>query len=54
MEYLSTDDLSRFLKSAFHRVKFIRPLWYINYSKESAKGVSLAEISVALLRRPSP
>jgi len=29
---------SRFLYSAlFYRVKFIRPLWYINYSKEDAK-----------------
>ena len=29
---------SRFLWSAmFHRVKFIRPLWYIDYSKEKAK-----------------
>jgi N-acetyl sugar amidotransferase len=29
---------SRFLWSIiFHRVKFIRPLWYIDYSKESAK-----------------
>lgn len=29
---------TRFITSAlFHRVKFIRPLWYINYSKESAK-----------------
>ncbi len=30
---------SRFLNSAlFHRVKFIRPLWYIAYSKENAKS----------------
>lgn len=30
---------SRFLKSAMlSRVKFIRPLWYINYSKEEAKA----------------
>tara|TARA_R110001592_G_scaffold114824_6_gene314999 strand:+ start:1591 stop:2775 length:1185 start_codon:yes stop_codon:yes gene_type:complete len=29
---------SRFLWSAiFHRVKFIRPLWYLDYSKEDAK-----------------
>ncbi|WP_075255607.1 N-acetyl sugar amidotransferase [Herbaspirillum camelliae] len=29
---------SRFLKSAlFNQVKFIRPLWYLNYSKEDAK-----------------
>lgn len=29
---------SRFLSSAlFHRVKFIRPLWYLAYSKEDAK-----------------
>ena len=30
---------SRFLKSAlFNRVKFIRPLWYLKYSKEEAKA----------------
>jgi N-acetyl sugar amidotransferase len=30
--------LSRFLRSVlFHRVRFIRPLWYIDYSKERAK-----------------
>lgn len=29
---------TRFLTSAlFHRVKFIRPLWYLKYSKEDAK-----------------
>jgi N-acetyl sugar amidotransferase len=29
----------KFLKSIlFHRVKFIRPLWYMNYSKEEAMG----------------
>ncbi len=29
---------SRFLKSAlFNQVKFIRPLWYLNYTKEDAK-----------------
>ncbi|WP_133511702.1 N-acetyl sugar amidotransferase [Candidatus Thiosymbion oneisti] len=29
---------SRFLRSAlFHRVKFIRPLWYLKYTKEDAK-----------------
>ena len=29
---------SRFLRSVlFHRVRFIRPLWYIDYSKERAK-----------------
>ena len=29
---------SRFLQSAlFHQVKFIRPLWYLKYSKEDAK-----------------
>jgi hypothetical protein len=30
--------LTKFLKSIiFDRVKFIRPFWYINYSKESAQ-----------------
>ena len=30
---------SRFLTSVlFHRVKFVRPLWYIEYSKEEAKA----------------
>lgn len=29
---------SRFLRSAlFHRVQFVRPLWYLSYSKEDAK-----------------
>ncbi len=31
--------LSRFLRSAvIHRVKFIRPLWYLDYSKEEAQA----------------
>jgi N-acetyl sugar amidotransferase len=38
METFPLMTLSRFLKSAlFDKVKFIRPLWYIKYSKEDAK-----------------
>lgn len=38
METFPLMTFSRFLISAlFHQVKFIRPLWYIKYSKERAK-----------------
>lgn len=38
METFPLMTFSRFLASALlHRVKFIRPLWYINYAKEEAK-----------------
>ena len=38
METYPLMTFTRFLKSAmFNRVKFIRPLWYIKYSKEVAK-----------------
>lgn len=38
METYPLMTFSRFLWSAlFHRVKFIRPLWYLKYSKEDAK-----------------
>ena len=38
METYPLMTFSRFLRSVlFHRVRFIRPLWYIDYSKERAK-----------------
>jgi N-acetyl sugar amidotransferase len=39
METFPLMTFTRFLKSAlFNQVKFIRPLWYLKYSKEKAQG----------------
>jgi hypothetical protein len=44
METYPLMTFSRFLTSAlFHRVKFIRPLWYIEYSKENAQKILTEE-----------
>ena len=44
METYPLMTFSRFLKSAlFNQVKFIRPFWYINYSKKSAQKILFDE-----------
>ena len=45
METYPLMTFSRFLRSAMvNRVKFIRPLWYVSYSKEEARNFLQAEL----------
>ena len=45
METYPLMTFSRFLRSAMvNRVKFIRPLWYVSYSKEEARSFLQAEL----------